>query len=561
MNHTDLPFEFPHSSTEHCPNCETLLDMTGIGAFTDATCPACGHYFKACSRFNQFQITSLLGEGGMGSAFRAMDVNLDREVALKVLKIQVETMHDEAEKLAREARTTAQINHPNVVRIFDFGECRSQFYIAMELVGGGSLDDLMRERGMVPEIMALEAGIQIAQGLKAAMELGLIHRDIKPANILFADKGTVKLVDFGLAVVASDTATSPNEIWGTPYYVAPEKLDEHPEDFRSDIYSLGGTLFHAMAGRPPYEADNSSLVALKQLKSRPVSLQAFAPDVCNETAYVINRMMAKSPDKRYQSYDELIEHLRFALTKANEVHVNPVAARTINLRSLEADTTGMRWINLVFPAIVIFALSAAAFWFAHPYWSAFTARKFLKKSVDDIVAVAKASPERPTTAKETAVAIDNLIKNVRPHLEKAISFDVITKRAIGTGWDQFTPDQQKEAIQRFSTLIISNYTRKFYSSQATKLDFPEILYDDSTSATSNRIEIPATIRFFGSETPVIYRLEKIDGWRVTDFVIDGESLVAKFLSKFDERNFKDRVNKSGRPEAILAEIEKEINSY
>lgn len=346
---------------EECPNCQTALDMSGVSAFSDATCPACGHFFKACTKFNNFQITSLLGEGGMGSAYRAVDISLDREVALKVLKIQDVNIQAEAEKLAHEARTTAQINHPNVVRIFDFGETRSQFYIAMELVGGGSLDDLMQQRGMVPEITALEVGIQVAQGLKAAMEMGLIHRDIKPANILFADRGTVKLVDFGLAVVASDTATSPTEIWGTPYYVAPEKLDELPEDFRSDIYSLGGTLFHAMAGRPPYEADNASLVALKQLKSRPVSLQAFAPDVCNETAYVINRMMSKMPDKRYQSYDELIEHLRFALGKAKETLSNPSAVRTSELRRLEGETKEMRWINLVFPVVVILGLLVFAY--------------------------------------------------------------------------------------------------------------------------------------------------------------------------------------------------------
>lgn len=361
MNCIEPPSEVSPLITEDCPNCQTTLDMTGVGAFSDASCPACGHFFKACSRFNQFQITSLLGEGGMGSAFRAVDVTLDREVALKVLKIQGGNQHDEAQKLAHEACTTAQINHPNVVRIFDFGETRSQFYIAMELVGGGSLDDLMQKRGMVPEITALEVGIQIAQGLKAAMELGLIHRDIKPANILFADRGTVKLVDFGLAVVANDTATSPTEIWGTPYYVAPEKLDELPEDFRSDIYSLGGTLFHAMAGRPPYEADNASLVALKQLKSRPISLQAFAPDVCNETAYVINRMMSKMPAKRYQSYDELIDHLRFALTKAKEAQANPSAAKTSDLRSLEVESKEMRWISLVFPGVVILGLLVLAY--------------------------------------------------------------------------------------------------------------------------------------------------------------------------------------------------------
>lgn len=348
---------------EECPSCRIALDLTGYSTFSDVTCPACGHVFKACTKFNQYQITSLLGEGGMGAAYRAVDLPLEREVALKVLKFQIGDKPEEAENLAREARTTAQVNHPNIVRIFDFGESRGQFYIAMELIDGGSLDDLMQQRGMIPEILTLEVGIQVAQGLKAAMELDLIHRDIKPANILFSDRGTVKLVDFGLAVVATGEATSPTEIWGTPYYVAPEKLDELPEDFRSDIYSLGGTLFHAMAGRPPYEAESGSLVALKQLKSRPVSLQAFASDISNETAYVINRMMAKKPEDRYASYDDLIDHLSFALGKAKEAQLNPSAKNSTHLRKLEVESKGMRWIALLFPLAVVLGLLVFAYLF------------------------------------------------------------------------------------------------------------------------------------------------------------------------------------------------------
>lgn len=344
---------------EDCPNCSTTIDMTGVPAFSDVLCPACGHSIKARAMFNHFQILSLLGEGGMGAVYRAVDVNLDREVALKVLKISLSENPDECEKLAREARTTAQINHPHVIKIFDFGDSRGQFYIAMELITGGSLDDLMHRLGVVPENTVLQVGIQVAEGLKAAMEKGLIHRDIKPANILFADPETAKLVDFGLAMVMSEAALSQGEIWGTPYYIAPEKLDELPEDFRSDMYSLGGTLFHALAGRPPYEAENASLVALKQLKSRPVSLQSFAPDVSNETAYVINRMMAKSPDKRYGSYDELIEHLRFALEKNRERETKPGESR-------ERPVAGSKYaysdlLTLVLPTLILLGILALGY--------------------------------------------------------------------------------------------------------------------------------------------------------------------------------------------------------
>ncbi len=339
---------------EPCPACGAEIDMTGLQPFTEVACPACGGVFTARSRFDHFEIQSLLGEGGMGSVYQAVDSNLDREVALKVLKLSLSSNPGECEKLEREARTTALINHPHIIKIFDFGRSQGQFYIAMELIGGGSLDDLIQTYGTVPEKLVLQVGVQVAQGLEAALAQGLIHRDIKPANILFADIDTAKLVDFGLAMVMSDAAQARGEIWGTPYYIAPEKLDEQPEDFRSDIYSLGGTLFHALAGRPPYEAESASLVALKQLKSRPVSLQAFAPGVSNETAYVINRMMAKNPEKRYGSYRELVEHLQFALEKINERESNPHEGKVIPV--LE-EKSGGSWLSLLFPVAVLIALA------------------------------------------------------------------------------------------------------------------------------------------------------------------------------------------------------------
>jgi serine/threonine protein kinase len=145
----------------------------------------------------------------------------------------------------------------------------------MELVDKGSLDDLIRIQGRVAERQVLEVAIQMARGLQAAHQHGLIHRDVKPGNILFLDGNTAKIVDFGLAIFLAQEEALRGEIWGTPYYVAPEKLDHQPEDFRSDMYSLGGTLFHALAGRPPFEAETASLVAWKHLKQQPVSFADF----------------------------------------------------------------------------------------------------------------------------------------------------------------------------------------------------------------------------------------------------------------------------------------------
>lgn len=340
---------------EACSSCGTLIDVSDETPFSQIYCPSCGQSMRARRQFNNFTLLELLGEGGMGSVFKAMDVNLNRSVALKILRKECSANAEEREKLAQEARLTASINHPHVVKVFGFGEDRGQFYLAMELVEKGSLDDLMMLQKRVAEIQVLEVGMQIASGLQTANEIGLIHRDIKPANILFADANTAKLVDFGLALVMDEAASARGEIWGTPYYIAPEKLDNQPEDFRSDIYSLGGTLFHALAGRPPYEAETASMVALKQLKSRAVSLQTFAPGVSSETTYVINRMLQKDPAERYNDYQELIDHFAYCKQQLEERAAKPRAEK----QRVVMESTGQRMLAGIISLIIILLLLGA----------------------------------------------------------------------------------------------------------------------------------------------------------------------------------------------------------
>lgn len=300
-------------SVQTCPSCGTLVDITDQEPLSKFQCPQCGETMRANRQYNHFSVVEHLGTGGMGAVYKALDRNLNRMVALKLLRKELSADDNYIVKLEDEARITASINHPFVVKVFSFGQDHGQYYIAMELVDKGTLDDLMQLQNRISEMQVLQVGLQIASGLQAAHERGLIHRDVKPGNILFADAHTAKITDFGLALLAEHEADARGEIWGTPYYIAPEKLNHEPEDFRSDIYSLGGTLFHAVAGRPPFEAESASLVALKHLKSKAVSLQAFAPDVASETAYVINRMLNKDPDARYASYGELIDHFRYAI--------------------------------------------------------------------------------------------------------------------------------------------------------------------------------------------------------------------------------------------------------
>lgn len=306
----------PDQQTEPCPSCDSLLDVTGAQIFAERTCPVCGTQINVRRTFGHYELTGMVGSGGQGVVYRAMDTTLNRLVALKLLRTEYSANAEFVKQFENEAQLTASINHPNVVRVYSFGAIEDLVFLAMELVDKGNLDELMEKLGRVPEARALQIGIEIAQGLRAGNEKGLVHRDVKPGNILFAEDGTAKIVDFGLAMFFEQAAQEKGEIWGTPYYLSPERLNKAAEDFRSDIYSLGATLFHAIAGRAPFEAKDASQVALKHLSTQALSLQAFAPDVCNSTSYVINRTLSKNPADRQQSYEELIEQLQFAREEA-----------------------------------------------------------------------------------------------------------------------------------------------------------------------------------------------------------------------------------------------------
>jgi len=342
----------PPDLVQTCLNCAALVDVSEQDPFEVVHCPMCGTAMRVERRFNNFALLEALGHGGMGTVYRAVDTNLNREVALKVLRKDYSNNPEFVQKLEREAKITASINHPHVVKVYSSGTANGQFYIAMECVDRGSLDDLMQLQKRVAEIQALDVGIQIAEGLAAAYQRGLIHSDVKPGNILFADAHTAKIVDFGLATLLEDEAGAKGEVWGTPYYVSPERLNREPEDFRSDMYSLGATLFHAIAGRPPFEDETASLVALRHIRSRAVSLQAFAPDVSSETAYVVNRMLKKEPAERYGSYEELVQHLRYARAKVEEgVTVPRQRARVVVEDEESQRVTG--WISLAMLGLVL----------------------------------------------------------------------------------------------------------------------------------------------------------------------------------------------------------------
>ncbi len=295
-----------------CPSCDTQIDVTSLEPFTKLKCLHCGEMVRVRRKFDHFVIVKQIGEGGMSRVFEAEDETLGRRVALKILNRQYSRNAERIESFRREALITANVNHPNVIKLYTVGYDQGYFYIAMELVGGGSLEQRIRQRGTLPETEALRIGHEVAEGLRAAQRVGLVHRDVKPANILFTETGTAKVVDFGLALFVERDVDDSGEIWATPYYVAPEKVIENREDHRSDIFSLGATMYHALTGKPPHKANTNSIQELRVIKCRRVTLEESGLHYGARTQHVVNRMLAFKPDDRFQGYDDLIEELRFA---------------------------------------------------------------------------------------------------------------------------------------------------------------------------------------------------------------------------------------------------------
>jgi eukaryotic-like serine/threonine-protein kinase len=340
--------------TATCAQCANLIDVTGLEPGDGITCPYCGNQFPITRQFGNFVLERQLGAGGMGTVYLGKDITLDRVVAVKVLKPELVSDQKFMATFLREAEITASLNHPNIVQVYAFGQHEGVYYMVVEYISGGSLDDRIAERGQITELEGIEIGIAVARGLECALQRGgLIHRDIKPGNMLFNANNTPKVVDFGLSLSYETTDHFDGEIWGTPYYVAPEKLEREPETFKSDLYSLGATLFHAMSGRPPYEGEDPNSVAMMHLSGKVISLKAFVPDISDQTAYAVSKAMARYPADRYDSYAEFIQQLEDAKRRITDPNFREKQKQEVEIITT-ADTAKYKmWLIIGMVAFVI----------------------------------------------------------------------------------------------------------------------------------------------------------------------------------------------------------------
>ena len=326
---------------------DTAVARTATFAAGAATVPAAGDELPEGLRLGHFRIERKLGAGGMGEVYLATDLALDRPVAIKVLPAGT-TSGAARERLIREARAQARIQHPNVAHIYFIGEDHGRLYFAMEYVAGKTLAERAAAGPLAVED-ALEVIRSAALGLREAQRSGFTHRDVKPSNLMADAHGVVKVLDFGLVAAAptgptGDTAASgpvaQTSFAGTPLYMAPEQARGEPIDLRADIYALGATLYHLVSGQPPFVAETvDELVSMHATAARPhVPRKGHARTAIAAIDQLFARMMAPDPDDRFASYDELLRELELASTQ----HTRP-AGVTVRSIATGIDFLSSRW--------------------------------------------------------------------------------------------------------------------------------------------------------------------------------------------------------------------------
>ena len=272
-----------------------------------------------------YRIESVAGRGGMGVVYRATHVHLGRTVALKLLNPELAASSEFRERFIREARAAAELEHPNIVPVYDAGEVEGRLYLAMKFIEGTDLAHLLEQDGPMAADRALGLLEQLASALDAAHEHGLIHRDVKPANALLEDGERLYLTDFGLTrrVDSTRPLTATGRAVGTAAYLAPEQIRGEPLDRRVDVYALGCVLFQCLSGQPPYMRDTDMLIMWAHVGAEPPSLAAERSDLPNTIDHVVKKALAKSREDRYDTCGELVRELKRALNPSQPLELPP----------------------------------------------------------------------------------------------------------------------------------------------------------------------------------------------------------------------------------------------
>jgi len=274
-------------------------------------------------KIGKYKIVREIGKGGMGVVYRALDPDTQNHLAVKVLPANT-VNKAMVERFSREAHAMSRLKHPNLVEVYEVGMTEGQHFYTMEFIEGDSLKTVIKNKGRLPFSECLRISVQIAEALAHIHAEGMIHRDIKPANVMVTQDGEVKLMDFGLVQVADLTRlTVEGSSVGTAEYMSPEQISEDEIDSRSDIYSLGATMYEMISGRPPFEGESLQSVLMKHKYEKPPALRSLRPDTPPALEQIVHKAMAKDVSQRYQKMLDLIKDLNaiggFSLPSRKEV--------------------------------------------------------------------------------------------------------------------------------------------------------------------------------------------------------------------------------------------------
>jgi hypothetical protein len=260
---------------------------------------------------DRYRITAMLGQGGMGITYRASDSVLERDVALKKLLPDMADEPEFASRFRQEAKVLARLTHPGIVQVYDFIEEGGQFWIVMELIRGGELADLLKERGYLTVPEAARLGVQMAEAMGYAHARGIVHRDFKPSNVMLTAGGSPKITDFGLATFArSSLKTGAGEVAGSPHYMSPEQTEGRTADSRSDVYSMGAVLYQMLTGKVPFDGNDVESVLDQHRLSDPLPPRRILTDIPDELNSLVLTMLAKNPEERMQDMTGIAKVLK-----------------------------------------------------------------------------------------------------------------------------------------------------------------------------------------------------------------------------------------------------------
>ena len=296
---------------------------------------------------SQYRITAAIGAGGMGEVYRATDSRLGRDVAIKVLPAATAADPERRKRFEQEARAASALNHPNILTVYDIGESGETIFIAMELVEGRTLRELLASGEPVPTKRLLDIAVQTADGLAKAHTAGIVHRDLKPENLMVSKDGYVKILDFGLAKLTetvsldmtglptvAGTATEPGTVMGTAGYMSPEQASGQPVDFRSDQFTLGTILYEMTTGKRAFQRKTGAETLVAIMREEPEPLGQVAPAAPAPVRWIIERLLAKDPEERYASTKDLSRDLKSARDHLSETSASGglLAAEPVKVR-------------------------------------------------------------------------------------------------------------------------------------------------------------------------------------------------------------------------------------